>query len=113
MEVIAEITQEYGDKFSEVFKTITGDNGQEFADLSTLELITSTNTKIYFTHPYSSFEKGTNERYKGLIRKFIPKGSQFAKYTLDDIAFMLPKKILGYKAPFELFEAELDIFYTA
>ena len=63
MKVIAKITKEYGDKFSEVFKTITGDNGQEFADLSTLELITSTNTKIYFTHPYSSFEKGTNERH--------------------------------------------------
>ena len=88
MEAIAEITQEYGDKFSEVFKTITGDNGQEFADLSTLELITSTNTKIYFTHPYSSFKKGTNERHNGLIRRVIPKGSQFAKYTLDDIAFI-------------------------
>jgi IS30 family transposase len=119
MGAIAEITQEYGDKFSEVFKTITGDNGQEFADLSTLELITSTNTKIYFTHPYSSFEKGTNERHNGLIRRFIPKGSPIANYTLDDIAFiedwcnMLPRKILGYKAPFELFEAELDIIYAA
>ena len=111
METIAEITQKYGDKFSEVFKTITGDNGQAFADLSTLELITSTNTKIYFTHPYSSFKKGTNERHNRLIRRFILKGSQFAKYTLNDIAFIedwcnvLLRKILGYKAPFELFEA--------
>ena len=105
--------------FPRYSRAITGDNGQEFADLSTLELITSTNSKIYFTHPYSSFEKGTNERHNGLIRRIIPKGSQIVKYTLDDIAFiedwcnMLLRKILGYKAPFELFEAELDIFYAA
>ena len=117
MEAIAEITQEYGDKFSEVFKIITGDNGQKFADLSILELITS--TKIYFTYPYSSFKKGTNERHNGLICRFIHKGSPIAKYTLDDIAFiedwcnMLPRKLLGYKAPFELFEAVLDIIYAA
>ncbi len=119
MEAMAEICQEYGDKFTEVFKAITGDNGQEFADLSTLELITSANTKVYFTHPYSSFEKGTNERHNGLIRRFIPKGSRIAEYTVDDIAFiedwcnMLPRKILGYKTPVELFEAELDTIYAA
>jgi IS30 family transposase len=119
MAAMAEITQEYGDKFAEVFKTITGDNGQEFADLSTLELITNANTKVYFTHPYSSFEKGTNERHNGLIRRFIPKGSRIAEYTVDDIAFIedwcntLPRKILGYKTPVELFEAELDIIYAA
>lgn len=92
-------------------------NGQEFADLSKLEL--STSTKIYVTNPYSSFENGSNERHNGLIRSFIPKGSPIAKYTFDDIAFiedwcnMLPRKILGYKAPFELFEVELDIIYAA
>ena len=50
----------YGDKFGDIFKTITGgDNGFEFSDLSTLEA--ETDTKVYFTHPYSSFEKGTND----------------------------------------------------
>jgi IS30 family transposase len=119
MEALTEIAQEYGDQFAEVFKTITGDNGQEFADLSSLELITNNNIKVYFTHPYSSFEKGTNERHNGLIRRFIPKGSPIADYTADDIAFiedwcnMLPRKILGYKTPSELFEAELDAIYAA
>ena len=45
----------FGEQFSQVFKSITSDNGSEFADLSTIE--TEANTKIYFTHPYSSFEK--------------------------------------------------------
>ena len=45
----------FGEQFSQVFKSITSDNESEFADLSTIE--TEANTKIYFTHPYSSFEK--------------------------------------------------------
>ncbi|WP_286673886.1 MULTISPECIES: IS30 family transposase [unclassified Clostridium] len=100
-------------QFSKVFKTITSDNGSEFADLSTLEADTDTN--VYFTHPYSSFEQGTNERHNGLIRRFIPKG----KYSLDDIAFIeewmntLPRKILNYKTPEELFEMHLDEIYAA
>ena len=91
----------YGKQFSEVFKSITGDNGSEFADLSTLE--SETGTKVYFTHPYCSFEKGTNERHNGLIRRFIPKGKRISDYSQDDIVFIeewmntLPRKILNYK----------------
>ncbi|QAA33699.1 IS30 family transposase [Clostridium manihotivorum] len=105
----------FGDQFSQVFKTITGDNGSEFANLSTLE--NETDTKVYFTHPYSSFEKGTNERHNGLIRRFIPKGNRISNYTSDDIAFIeewmntLPRRILNYKTPEELFEAHLDQIY--
>lgn len=64
----------FGENFSQVFKAITGDNGSEFVDLSIIE--SETDTKIYFTHSYSSFEKGTNERHNGLIRSFIPKGKR-------------------------------------
>ena len=70
----------FGEQFSQVFKSITSDNGSEFADLSTIE--SETNTKIYFTHPYSSFEKGTNERHIGLIRRFVPKGKRISDYLL-------------------------------
>lgn len=55
-EAINNICNIYGDKFSKVFKTITCDNGSEFADLSLLEAETDTN--VYFTHPYSLFKKG-------------------------------------------------------
>ena len=76
MAEIDKIREEIGTCFSSVFKTITGDNGSEFADLSTLEQ--ATDTKVYFTHPYSSFEKGTNERHNGLIRRFLPKGTRMS-----------------------------------
>ena len=39
-------------------------------------------------HPYCLFEKGTNERHNGLIRRFIPKGKRISDYSQDDIAFI-------------------------
>lgn len=111
------IADYYGDKFDEIFKTITGDNGSEFTDLSKIEDLGDTN--VYFTRPYSSYEKGTNERHNGLIRRFIPKGNRIFDYDLNDIAFVeewmntLPRKILGYKTPEELFEEQLDVIYIA
>ena len=115
-EALNSIRTIYGDKFSDIFKTITSDNGSEFADLSILEA--ETDTKVYFTHPYSSFEKGTNERHNGLIRRFIPKGKCISDYSSDDIIFIeewmntLPRKILNYKTPEELFEMHLDKIYS-
>ena len=47
----------YGESFTAVFKTMTGDNGSEFAELPSL----LPETKVYYAHPYSSFERGTNE----------------------------------------------------
>ncbi len=55
----------WGDYFSKVFRTITIDNGPEFARLAELE--TGTNTKVYFTHPYISCEKGAIENHNGLV----------------------------------------------
>lgn len=117
MNEISSIRNLYGNQFSQVFKTITGDNGSEFADLSTIEADSDTN--VYFTHPYSSFEKGTNERHNGLIRRFIPKGKRMSDYSANDIEFIedwmntLPRRILKYKTPEELFEAHLDLIYAA
>lgn len=107
----------FGDRFSKVFKTITSDNGSEFSELHELESISF--TKVYFTHPYSSFERGTNERHNGLIRRFIPKGKSINDYADEDISFIeewmnsLPRKILGYNTPEELFEDELDAIYAS
>jgi IS30 family transposase len=113
---LEEIKAHFGSKFSQVFKTITSDNGLEFAELSTLEK--DTETKVYFAHPYSSHERGTNERHNGLIRRFIPKGAQISAFDIEDIAFIedwcnqLPRKILGYRSPEELFDEALDIIYS-
>lgn len=102
---------EAGNAFSKIFKSITCDNGSEFAQIATIEKITD--TKIYFAHPYSSSERGTNERHNGLIRRFIPKGKCISDFSIDFIAKVqnwcntLPRKILGYLTPNEAFEKQL------
>jgi len=55
--------------------TITSDNGTEFARYK--EISEKLNTGFYFAHPYSSWERGTNENTNGLIRQYIPKGKEF------------------------------------
>ena len=116
MNELSNLKNEFGDRFSTVFKSITCDNGLEFSELASIE--EDYNTKIYFTHPYTSCERGTNERHNGLLRRFIPKGIAMNNFTVDEIAFVedwyntLPRKILGYKAPIDLFEDELDVIYT-
>lgn len=100
-----------------MFKTITSDNGSEFAELSQIE--NDTSIKIYFAHPYSSWERGSNERHNGLLRRFIRKGKRMDNYSYEDIMFIadwcnsLPRKILGYKTPDELFDFELDKIYAS
>lgn len=87
--------------------TMTADNGVEFCQH---EFIASVlNTKIYFAHPYHSWERGLNENTNGLIRQYIPKGKDFAEVTNADIIHIQerlnnrPRKSLGYKTPNEVF----------
>ena len=115
-EALQKVISYFGGQRDQVFKTITGDNGSEFAGLSLLENGT---LKVYFTHPYSSCEKGTNECHNRMLRRFIPKGKSISDYTADEICFFadcingLPRKILGYATPEELFERQLDRIYAA
>ncbi len=80
---------EYGGTFQDIFKTITVDNGVEFSDVKGMEasiLYPDKNrTAIYYCHPYASYERGTNENINGMIRRFIPKGSDIGNYTKDQI----------------------------
>lgn len=116
MEGFAKVKDYFGSKFSDVFKAITTDNGSEFADLSKLEEASA--TLVYYAHPYSSWEKGSNERHNRLVRRFIAKGKRISDYGLDAIVRIedwcnnLPRKILGYKTPDDLFEAKLDEIYA-
>ena len=115
-EALQRVMSYFGEQRDQVFKTITGDNGSEFAGLSLLENGT---LKVYFTHPYSSCEKGTNECHNRMLRRFIPKGKSISDYTADEICFFadcingLPRKILGYATPEDLFERQLDRIYAA
>ena len=111
MSEIERLKEDFGSEFSSVFKSITSDNGSEFSGLAILE---GSETKIYFTHPYSSFELGTNERHNGLLRRFIPKVKQITDYSHDVIGRLeewingLPRKIFRYKTPEKLFD-QVDI----
>ncbi len=113
---VAQLQAEYGDKFSQVFKSITTDNGSEFADFSTFEAL---GTKIYFAHPYSSWERPVNERTNRVLRKFMPKGKSMNCFTPEQVLMFAdeinatPTKRLGYRTPEELFEMELDRIYRA
>lgn len=88
--------------------TSTFDNGTEFAAAEELERSCINKhlprTKVYFCHPYSSWERGTNENTNGMIRRRFPKGTNFAAVTNAQITQAenwinnYPRKILGYKS---------------
>ena len=80
MDGFVKVKDYFGNKFSDVFKTITTDNGSEFADLSKLE--EANKTKVYYAHPYALWEKGSNERHNRLVRRFIVKGKRISDYGL-------------------------------
>ena len=116
LEAMSSIRSDYGDKFSQIFKTITSDNGSEFEELSEIE---QWGSKVYFAHPYSSWERPQNERHNGLLRRYIPKGVCIDRYNAEEIlAFSdeingLPRRLLGYRTPEELFDTFLDKVYAA
>lgn len=91
----------------ELTKTLTHDNGLEMAQH---KLFTKhTDIDVFFCHPYSSWERGTNENTNGLIRDFWPKGtdfSQISKYQIKKVQKLLnerPRKVLNWKTPAEVF----------
>lgn len=95
-------------KFRLIFKSITFDNGTEFAAADMLERScinkTIPRTKVYFCHPYSSWERGSNEHVNGMIRRKHPKGTDFSKVSKEQLAETekwineYPRKIFGYKS---------------
>ena len=86
--------------------TLTVDNGTEF--YGHRELAAATGIRIFFTHPYSSIERGSVENLNGLVRYYLPKRSSFAQLTqerLDEIAALLnerPRRCLDYLTPNEV-----------
>lgn len=77
------IFQEYPN-VQQTFKSITADNGSEFSELS--EQGKEMEIDVYFAHPYASWERGTNERHNGLLRRFIKKGQPIHAYSDQHIA---------------------------
>lgn len=89
-------------------KTLTYDNGSEMAEH---KLFTKhTKVQVYFTHPYSPWERPTNENSNGLVRDYFPAGTDFntiSKERLKEVQNQLnerPRHVLDYKTPKEVFE---------
>ncbi len=91
-------------------KSITYDNGIEFSLWRIAEKELKTN--IYFANPYHSWERGRNENTNGLIRDFLPKGTDFKKLTKRDIVEIAnlinnrPRKRLKWKTPLEVYKPQ-------
>jgi transposase, IS30 family len=87
--------------------TITVDNGKEFCDHQLIAA--GLQARIYFAHPYASWERGLNENTNGLVRQYFPKKYQFARITdkdvqqVEDLLNNRPRKTLGYRTPNEVF----------
>lgn len=65
-------------------RTLTADNGKEFCDFAAIER--RLKLRIYFSNPYSPWERGTNENTNGLLRDWFPKGSDFRRVTAREVA---------------------------
>lgn len=95
-----------------IFRSITSDNGLEFASLTELER--KYVGDVYYCHPNNPQERGSNEKHNSLIRRFLPKGKSLLDYCEDHyIKIMnwmnnLPRKILNYRTPLEVFVEELN-----
>lgn len=109
------IEEKYGRQFSKIFKTITVDNGVEFSACAGMEksLYAGCRTKIYYCHPYSAYERGTNENANRLIRRFLPKGTDFKDISEEYIQKIqewinnYPRKILNWRNAATVFREQL------
>lgn len=116
VQALNKLERSLGKYFPQVFKSITVDNGTEFSACMQMEqscLANRQRTKLYYCHPYSSWERGTNENHNAMIRRFIPKGTRMERYThaqIYAIALWMntyPRRLLNYHTPADLFDREL------
>lgn len=96
-----------GKRFRKMFRSITVDNGCEFQDCEGMESSMRARlprTKIYYCHPYSSYERGSNENMNRIIRRFFPKGTNFDLVSPAEVAAAehwmnhYPRKLLGWRS---------------
>jgi IS30 family transposase len=87
--------------------SLTLDNGREFARPTELER--KLTLPVYFAHPYHAWERGTNENTNGLLRQYLPKGSDLTEVTDEQLRCYVrqvnhrPRKCLDYQSLFEVF----------
>jgi len=114
--VLDKLERKHQNKFKKIFKSITMDNGCEFVNQNLIEksVLTKKNrTTAYYAHPYSSWERGSNENANKIIRRFIPKGSDISLFTEKEIRRIehwinnYPRKILKYRSAIKVYDIEM------
>ena len=111
-EAVIEGFQDVHDSTFYEFKTITADNGTEFAGHEKISQLTGAD--FYFAKPYSSWERGLNEHTNGLIRRFLPKGTDFNKVSDEELARIehilntRGRESLGFYSPYDIFMQHLN-----
>ena len=108
IDTIDQLERKYKTAFNHKFKSFTMDNGGEFLDMASLERScikpNKKRTTCYYAHPYSAYERGSNENQNKLIRRFVPKNSNIDKLTKRDIRRIenwmnnYPRRIFAYKS---------------
>jgi len=92
-------------------KTLTWDQGSEMA--CHLQVAEQAGLEVYFADPHSPWQRGTNENTNGLLREYLPKGTDLSKYSPDDLQAIAdelndrPRKVLGWLTPTEAFHLSL------
>ena len=117
VQFLNKLERQYRKNFPVIFKTITVDNGSEFAFCDEMESSSlyknKKRTKFYYCHPYSSWERGSNENQNTFIRRFIPKGTPlepFSQKRIDEIASFIntyPRELFNFNNSENLFLCEL------
>ncbi len=110
------LEERYGELFPTLFKSITVDNGVEFSNYEGLEHSKNgkQRTKVYYCHPYTSCERGSNERMNRDIRRQLPKGTDFRQYSDEQIQWVedwvnaYPREMFGYATAKSRFQEELE-----
>lgn len=96
--------------------TLTSDNGKEFAYHQ--QVSKELGAAFFFANPYCSWERGTNENTNGLVRQYLPKGSDFATLTDHEVQLIAdklnhrPRKTLGFQTPQQVYEQLTNVALT-
>ena len=116
VKVLDRLERKLGKDFQRIFQSITVDNGSEFQDCDGMQKSLrrrQPRTTIYYCHPYTASERGSNENMNRIIRRFFPKGTNFDEVTAAEVAQAetwmndYPRAILGWRSAGALFEENL------
>ena len=107
IKTVLRLRESFTEGFENIFKSITMDNGSEFSAPDKMKV-----SNLYYCHPYSSWERGSNENQNRMIRRFYPKGTDFTHVTDADIRKVedwinkYPRPLFGYRSAEELYLEE-------